>query len=78
MQLYVDGSLLATLEVCNPSLGGCVLKKGALAGYDEFVGTLGGVVEGYHSVGICAVYSSTKRGVQDYFIVDDVRAFQVA
>jgi hypothetical protein len=81
--LYVDNNLLANLNVCNPTLGGCLVQLPSAGGttqggYDLFSGTLDGVTEGYHTVKICAVYSSTKRGTQDYFLVDNVSAYQVS
>lgn len=78
MSLYVDNNIITTLNVCNPTLGGCSFKRGSNAGYDLFSGTLDGVTQGDHTVKICAVYLSTKRGTQDYFLVDNVSAYQVS
>lgn len=80
MWLYVDGNQIVVLSVCNPSLGECSVQlpssAGSQGGYDVFSGQLQ-APEGNHTVKICAVYSSTKRGTQDYFLVDNVDAHQV-
>lgn len=82
MWLYVDGNLIVMLNVCNPTLGTCAVTLpsagwGTQGGYDLFRGLLN-ATEGYHTVKLCAVYSSTKRGTQDHFLVDKVIAFQVS